>query len=174
MQKGERRTVAVAGYLHGLSHGNILAIPVFLALAWSREFTSDRATLGLLAAAAYACFGLSSVPFGYLADRKKPRPLLILCISGIAASLLAIAASPSLPVLALSLASLGLFSGIYHPTGLSLISRRVHEPGRGSGGMEWTGASAWPSGPPRWAPSWPSDGPGAPSPPSLCSRRSWA
>ncbi len=133
MRSEERRTVAVAGYLHGLSHGNILAIPVFLALAWSKEFTSDPATLGLLAATAYACFGLSSVPFGYLADRRTPRPLLVLCASGIAASLLAIAASPSLPFLALSLAALGLFSGIYHPTGLSLISRQVHEPGRGFG-----------------------------------------
>ncbi len=133
MRAEERRTVAVAGYLHGLSHGNLLAIPVFLALAWSREFTSDPATLGLLAATAYACFGLSSVPFGYLADRRTPRPLLVLCVSGIAASLLAIAASPSLPLLALSLAALGLFSGIYHPTGLSLISRRVRESGRGFG-----------------------------------------
>ena len=133
MRPEERRTVAVAGYLHGLSHGNILAIPVFLALAWSNEFTPDPATLGLLAATAYACFGVSSVPFGYLADRRAPRPLLVLCVSGIAASLLAIAASPTLPLLALSLAALGLFSGIYHPTGLSLISRRLREPGRGFG-----------------------------------------
>ncbi len=133
MRPEERRTVAVAGYLHGLSHGNILAIPVFLALAWSREFTVDPATLGLLAATAYACFGLSSVPFGYLADRRAPRALLVLCVAGIAASLLAIAASPDLPVLALSLAALGLFSGIYHPTGLALISRSVRETGRGFG-----------------------------------------
>jgi len=133
MRPEERRTVAVAGYLHGLSHGNILAIPVFLALARSNEFTPDPATLGLLAATAYACFGVSSVPFGYLADRQAPRPLLVLCVSGIATSLLAIAASPTLPLLALSLAALGLFSGIYHPTGLSLISRRLREPGRGFG-----------------------------------------
>jgi MFS family permease len=129
----ERRTVAVAGYLHGLSHGNVLAIPVFLSLAWSQEFTSDLTILGLLAAMAYACFGLASVPFGYLADRRPARPMLVLCAAGIAASLLAVAASPSLPFLALSLAALGLFSGIYHPTGLSLISRRVRESGRGFG-----------------------------------------
>jgi len=127
----DRRVVAVTGYLHGLSHGNLLAIPVFLT-AWS-EFTTDLAVLGLLAAVAYACFGLSSLPFGYLADRRPERGMLLLCVAGIAGSLAAVASSPSLPLLAGSLAALGLFSGIYHPTGLSLISRRVKEPGRGFG-----------------------------------------
>ncbi len=59
--------------------------------------------------------------------------MLVLRAAGIATSLLAIAASPNLLLLALSLAALGLFSGIYHSTGFSLISRKVQEPGRGFG-----------------------------------------
>src|SRR5712664_2513843 len=39
----------------------------------------------------------------------------------------------AVPFLALSLGALGLFSGIYHPTGLSIISRVVAEQGRGMG-----------------------------------------
>src|SRR5438309_12083623 len=45
----------------------------------------------------------------------------------------AVAASPSVPILAVSLGALGLFSGAYHPTGLSVISRTVTEQGRGMG-----------------------------------------
>jgi len=127
----DRRTVAVTGYLHGLSHASILSIPVFLTV-WS-EFSVDPATLGLLAAVAYACFGLSSLPFGYLADRRPSGPLLAVSAGGIAVSLVAVALSPTLPVLALSLGGLGLAAGIYHPTGLALISRRVRETGRGFG-----------------------------------------
>src|SRR5438445_10458239 len=44
-----------------------------------------------------------------------------------------VAASPSIPFLALSLGALGLFSRNYHPTGLLIISRVVAEQGRGMG-----------------------------------------
>src|SRR3989442_3887975 len=47
--------------------------------------------------------------------------------------MLGVAASPSIPLLTVSLGALGLFSGIYHPTGLSIISRVVVEQGRGMG-----------------------------------------
>lgn len=131
MRPGDRQIVGVTGYLHGLSHATILSIPVFLT-EWS-EFSSDPGTLGLLAAVAYACFGLSSLPFGLLADRRPSGPLLGASAGGIAASIAAVAMSPNLPVLALSLGGLGLAAGIYHPTGLALISRRVRETGRGFG-----------------------------------------
>ncbi len=123
----------MAGFLHGLVHANILAIPVFLATAWRTEFAADDLTLGFLAATAYACFGLGSIPFGYLSDRTPAPRLLTICAVGVTLSLAAVALSPSLMALAASLASLGFFSGIYHPTGLSFISRTVREQGRGMG-----------------------------------------
>jgi len=128
-----RRSVALLSLIHGLVHGNILAIPIFLSLAWREEFHADDLTLGLLAATAFVAFGIGSIPFGYLADRRGAPHLLLACVSGIALSLTAVSLSPTLPVLAASLASVGLFSGIYHPTGLSFISRRVREQGRGMG-----------------------------------------
>jgi len=117
-----RRSVALLSLIHGLVHGNILAIPIFLSLAWREEFQADDLTLGLLAATAFVAFGIGSIPFGYLADRRGAPHLLLACVSGIALSLTAVSLSPTLPVLAASLASVGLFSGIYHPTGLSFIS----------------------------------------------------
>lgn len=132
MRREDRAIVASLGFLHGVVHANLLAIPVFL-LAWRTEFGADDVTLGLLAATAYAGFGLSSVPFGFLADRRPPAILLIVCAGGVAASLASLALSPSLPPLAASLAALGLASGIYHPTGLAAISRTVEEQGLGMG-----------------------------------------
>ncbi len=132
MRREDWRVVAVLGFLHGTVHANILSIPLFL-LAWHVEFGADNLTLGLLAAAAYSLYGLGAVPFGFLADRRAPDGLLLLCASGIAGSMAAVAASPSVPILAASLGALGLFSGAYHPTGLSVISRTVTEQGRGMG-----------------------------------------
>jgi len=132
MRREDRRVVAVLGFLHGVVHANILSIPVFL-LAWKTEFGADDVTLGLLAAVGYGLYGLGAVPFGFLADRGGPARLLLLCAAGIAMSMVGVAASPSIPLLAVSLGALGLFSGIYHPTGLSIISRAVVEQGRGMG-----------------------------------------
>jgi len=132
MRREDRRVVAVLGFLHGVVHANILSIPVFL-LAWKTEFGADDVTLGLLAAAGYGLYGAGAVPFGFLADRRAPARLLLLCAAGIATSMAGVAASPSIPLLAVSLGTLGLFSGIYHPTGLSIISRLVVEQGRGMG-----------------------------------------
>jgi len=132
MRREDRRVVAVLGFLHGVVHANILSIPIFL-LAWKPEFGATDVTLGLLAAVGFGFYGLGAVPFGFLADRRPPGRLLLLCAAGIATSMVAVAASPSIPFLALSLGALGLFSGIYHPTGLSIISRVVAEQGRGMG-----------------------------------------
>ncbi len=132
MRREDRRVVAVLGFLHGVVHANILSIPVFL-LAWKTEFGADDVTLGLLAAVGYGFYGLGALPFGFMADRGAPARLLLLCAAGIATSMLGVAASPSIPLLAVSLGALGLFSGIYHPTGLSIISRAVAEQGRGMG-----------------------------------------
>jgi MFS family permease len=125
--------VAPLAFLHGTVHANLLAVPVFLNVAWSLEFRADPLTIGLLAATLFACFGISSVPFGLLADWRAPRRLLLVCVIGIALSLGAMAVSPTLPWLALSLAALGLSSGIYHPTALAAISRSVEAQGRGMG-----------------------------------------
>src|SRR3989449_2053269 len=132
MRREDRRVVAVLGFLHGVVHANIVSTLVFL-LAWNTDCGVDAVALGLLAAAGYGFYGLGAVPFGFLADRGTPARLLLLCAGGIAVSMLGVAASPSIPLLTVSLGALGLFSGIYHPTGLSIISRVVVEQGRGMG-----------------------------------------
>jgi MFS family permease len=129
----ERRVVLVTAGLHGIVHGTILSIPVLLERAWRSEFVPDDLTQGLLAATAYACFGLGSVPFGHLADRMGAPRLLVVCVLGLVASLGVLSVSPGPETLTASLALVGFFAGIYHPTGLALISRTVSAPGTGMG-----------------------------------------
>src|SRR5205823_5713420 len=62
-----------------------------------------------------------------------PTRLLMLSAGGIAVSLASLAFSTNLPWLALSLAGLGLSSGIYHPTALAAISRSVEAQGAAMG-----------------------------------------
>ncbi len=132
MVPADRRTVAIAGYLHGLSHTVILSVPVLLTYAVGDLLGTGATSLGIFAGITYACFGLASLPFGFIADRRPARLMLLVCTAGIVASLVAVAASPTATVLALSLTALGASAGIYHPTGLSLISR-TREPGRNFG-----------------------------------------
>jgi len=129
----DRRSVGTLAFIHGLVHGTILSLPVFLALAWNREFRLDAAGAGGLAAIAYVGFGAASVPFGRLADRGGETNVLALCVAGIAASAAAVSLSRTLPELAVSLAALGIAAGAYHPTALAFISRHVQEQGRGMG-----------------------------------------
>src|SRR5207249_4543349 len=133
MRREDRAIVGLLGFLHGAVHANLLAIPVFLNLPWRSEFHADSVVVGLLAATTYACFGFSSVPFGFLADRRPPTRLLMLSAGGIAVSLASLAFSTNLPWLALALAGLGLSSGIYHPTALAAISRSVEAQGAAMG-----------------------------------------
>src|SRR5437879_12166086 len=114
MRREGRRGVAVLRFLHGTVHANILSIPLFL-LAWHGEFGADNLTLGLLAAAAYSLYGIGAVPFGFLADRRAPDRLLLLCAAGIAVSVPAVAAGPSGPILSSAPGALGPCSGARHP-----------------------------------------------------------
>src|SRR5437667_242001 len=117
MRREDRKVVALLGFLHGVVHANILAIPVFLNFAWRDDFHADPLTLGLLFALGFGLYGVGAVPFGFLADRRSPGPLLLLSALGIGGSMAAIALSSSVPVLAVSLGALGFSSAIYHPTG---------------------------------------------------------
>jgi MFS family permease len=133
MRPEDRKVVALLGFFHGVVHANILAIPVFLNFAWGAAFQAEPFTLGLLFAIGFGLYGVGALPFGLLADRRAPGPLLVLSAVGIGGSMAAVAVSPTIPVLALSLGALGFSSAVYHPTGLAVISRTTAEQGRAMG-----------------------------------------
>ena len=80
----------------------------------------------------YLLFGVTALPWGLLADKIGPRPLLALFHLGAGLCGLLAAFSVSNPFLfSLSLAGIGFFSGIYHPVGLGWIAKEIKNTSKG-------------------------------------------
>jgi MFS family permease len=125
LQWRERRILINTCYGHFLSHLNMLVFPAVV-LPLTDIFGMQMAGVLALSFWMYLFFGLTALPWGLAADRWGAGPLMGIYYVG--AGLAAIAAAvfldqPSIFVLALAL--MGLFSGIYHPTGLGLISKQM-------------------------------------------------
>jgi len=109
----------------------MLVFPALL-LPLSARLGLDLAATLDLAFWMYLFFGLTALPWGMLADRFGPRPLLALFYLGAGACGLCAAFLVDSPLgFKLSLAGIGLFSGIYHPAGLGWIACAVSRTSRG-------------------------------------------
>ena len=133
MPTRERCILINTSYGHFMSHLNMLVFPAVV-LPLTDVFGMQITGILAMSFWMYLLFGLTALPWGLAADRWGAGPLLGVFYSG--AGLAGIAAAgflhkPSLFVLTLAL--LGLFSGIYHPAGLGLISKQMTRVGRGMG-----------------------------------------
>lgn len=129
MNRNDRAVTAFAMLGHATFHAVELAIPLFV-VVWLDVFAASPAVIGVIAGASYAAIGLGAIPTGILADRVAARTLVLACLVGMGASLLAISAAPSLPLLAVALLAWGVSASVYHPAGLTLLSRATRERGR--------------------------------------------
>lgn len=125
MNRIERNVIFNTSYGHFLSHCNMLVFPAVVIPLTQRLGISLAETLQL-SLWMYMLLGLTALPWGLAADRWGALPLMRVYYVGAGASALAAAAwIDSPPALAASLAGIGLFSGIYHPAGLGLISKTI-------------------------------------------------
>lgn len=136
MNKFDKNILAVTCYGHFVSHFNMLVFPSIL-MPLSHLLQIELVDTLALSFAMYLLFGVTSLPWGMLADRVGGRVLLYFFHIG--AGICALAAghyinSPTF--LSWSLAGIGLFSGIYHPAGLGWIAKSVS---RTSVGMAYNG-----------------------------------
>lgn len=81
MNKQERAILSATGYGHFLSHFNMLVFPA-LALPLSQHFGLDLAVTLDIGFWMYLLFGITALPWGILADKFGPRPLLALFYLG--------------------------------------------------------------------------------------------
>lgn len=103
-------------------------------VAWLAEFDDlSRATLGLAVGVGYVLFGLGSLPGGVLADRIGSRSLIVGCLVGMSGGFLVLSLSTGLAGITLGLAVWGAAASVYHPAGLSLITKGVERRGRALG-----------------------------------------
>jgi MFS family permease len=117
----ERRVILSASLAHATTHGLELTFAALL-LRIGIEFGADLAVLGVVTNVGTFTFGASALPSGYLSDRFGPRAVMSGCMMAAALFAGLVALSPTLPVLAVSLALLGAAIGLYHPAGVALVS----------------------------------------------------
>ncbi len=124
MNNNEKVILTITGFSHLLVHSVMLVLPAIL-LVLRDQFNVGLATLGVIATASQFMFGLGALPAGILEKKLGGRTLLLIYQVGVVVSILIIILSQTLWTLTGGLMLLGLSSSIYHPAGLTLISRRV-------------------------------------------------
>lgn len=113
---------------HAMFHTYELVIPIFIVI-WLEEFSTTAAFLGIVVGVSYAFTGIGALPSGVLSDRYSAKRLIILGMAGMGTGFLLVSVAPNLIVLTFGLLLWGIAASIYHPAGLSLISRGAKERG---------------------------------------------
>jgi MFS family permease len=151
LQQSSRRLAWTSAVIHGLVHASVLLLPPLLG-DLQRAFRVSLLQLLAVGNAMYLVYGLAAIPAGFLADRFGSRRMLVVAATGCGLSLLLIAAAPTFPLLAVGLVALGLSAGVYHPSGLSLLSRGVASGERGRAiGIHGAGGNLGEAIAPAWA-----------------------
>ncbi len=130
MSNSEKIILIITGLSHLLVHAVMLVLPAIL-LVLQGEFSVGLATLGVVATASQFMFGLGALPAGMLENKLGGRTLLLTYQFGVIISIIIIVLSNTLYTLTCGLMLLGLFSSIYHPAGLTIISRRIKSLSKG-------------------------------------------
>jgi MFS family permease len=125
MDSRESRILVATCYGHFMSHFNMLVFPAVVLPLANRLNMSMGYILGL-SFWMYCLFGITALPWGMIADRWGSKPLFLIYYLGAGLSGLAAAVWIDHPAkFSLALAMIGLFSGIYHPIGLGMISKGI-------------------------------------------------
>jgi MFS family permease len=130
MDQSARRIAVTSAVIHGLVHASVLLLPTLFG-DLQRAFHVSLLDILAVSNLMYLVFGLAAIPAGYLADRVGSRTMLIVSALGCGVALTLVATAQTFAVLSASLVLLGLSAGIYHPSGLSLLSRGVVSGERG-------------------------------------------
>ena len=133
--KREHRVVFVATSAHMLTHAYMMIFPAVLVLIANDPFLEMKEyfKLGIIGTVCYGLFGLGAIPSGMLADRYGSQRMLGICMFASALSSLMAGISYSIYLFVAAMVFLGLAASIYHPSGLSFISRNVEKKGKAMG-----------------------------------------
>ena len=124
MTRDTRIILGVTCGSHFSVHTLMLVLPVIFWIL-QQEFQVGLDTLGYIVAASTFMFGLGALPAGFLEKRFGGRRLLLVYQLGTVSAVIIIIVSHSLPMLTVGMMVLGIFASLYHPAGLTLLSRRV-------------------------------------------------
>ncbi|WP_049915125.1 MFS transporter [Natrialba taiwanensis] len=128
MKKNDRTITLFTMVGHASFHLYEMVIPLFVVI-WLNEFDVSAAVLGAVVAVGYGAIGVGALPSGALADRYGSKQLVVLSMSGMAGGFALISAAPTIWVLSAALVLWGAAASLYHPAGLSLITRGTDQQG---------------------------------------------
>lgn len=128
----DRKITFITSASHFMIHSYEFIFPAVLVMV-GHEFGIQYGLLGLLANASYLAIGLGSLPAGFFSDRLGSTKTMMIYLIGAALSSIIIAFSQNIYSLAVGLILLGAFLSIYHPAGLSLISKHAKDIGHSFG-----------------------------------------
>ncbi len=111
---------------HSLDHSYIIVFSILMPLIMT-EFNLGFGEMGLIASLLGVLFGLNAIPAGFLSDRIGSRKVASLSIFICAAAAILISTAWSKIVLALFFVVMGIGAGLYHPSGISLVSKAFEE-----------------------------------------------
>ena len=122
VEKEEYLALFGTSLAHLLSHAFILAIPVVIAF-----LKLSYADGGILSGVLFVTYGLTTLPSGWISDKIGERLVIIIyfILSGVGSVLMLFI--NSFTSLLLIAGVIGLAGGLYHPVGLSLISKVFKE-----------------------------------------------
>lgn len=130
--RNERNVLLLTGVGHFTAHFFELMFPT-LAVALALEADVPLEDVLTWSFLGYLAFGLGALPVGLIADRFGSRLLLLVGLFGLGVTALAASEVTSPRALTICLAMMGAFASIYHPAGMSLISRSIDARGRALG-----------------------------------------
>ncbi|MAG21456.1 MAG: hypothetical protein CMF77_04770 [Candidatus Marinimicrobia bacterium] len=136
----------LTGLSHFTVHSAMLIFPAIMSLLM-KEFEVNLSTLGWVYMISNFMFGLGAIPAGWIERKIGGRKLLLIYLLGAAASGIMVVISRDLTTLTVALMMLGLFCSIYHPAGLTLISRRIRQTSRAMGYHGIAGSAGLAAGP---------------------------
>lgn len=122
MNRNDRRIARFTMLGHATFHLYELTIPLFV-VVWLEAFDVSPAVLGTVVAVGYALIGVGALPSGALADSYGSKRLVVLSMAGMGGGFVLVGLAPSIWLLGLALVLWGAAASLYHPAGLSLITR---------------------------------------------------
>ncbi len=132
MHKDNNNILYIAALSHLIVHAQMMVFPTLL-LLFQTEYQIGMDTLGLMATVGTFMFGLGAIPAGILEEHVGAKTLLIIYQIGSAIGGIIIILSNTPFQITIGLAILGLSSSIYHPAGLTILSRNLKRLSKGLG-----------------------------------------
>ena len=134
MSRTAFQLVLIVSCAHALVHVFEISLPSVEQLIGD-EFQVGKERTGLLGTVWRVPFGLGALLAGWLADRYGAKRLLVIYLLGCMGAAVLAGMADSLEAVFIAMLTMGCFASIYHPAGLSLISRHTtsHDRGRALG-----------------------------------------